>query len=275
MLTFLFPVSLMASPPHAVVQSRALKTACFQRYSLRLLRPLMMPQDISRPCTGEERDLFCHWGNAHLVFSILIFILLLVAVRLCLCPAMATLLGHPRRSGLLFPRTPALGRGCSVSHLSDLSLLRSQDDSAVHPRDSEFQRLVLFHWRPPFLNLLPVPSPRCRPSPWSLLNTGSVSSCLLSPSASFLVMGHNHPLYTSTQSTKSSSSQAPGGYLAPSALDLLFPGFQSWKGPRLLVFSCLFTLPPLNSKKMQESVLRLRLALSLCLPADQQLGGVL
>lgn len=223
----------------------------------------MMLQDISRPCTGEERDLFCYWGNPHLVFSILVFILLLVAVRLYLCPAMATLLGLPRRSGLLFPRIPALGRGCSVRHLSDLSLSRSQDDSAAHPRDSEFQRLVLFRWGPPFLRLLPVPSPRCRPSPWSLLNTGSVSLCLLSPSASFLVMGHSHPLCTSKQSTKSSSSRAPGGYLAPSALDLLLPGFQSWKGPRLLVFLCLFTVPPLNSKKIQESVLRLRPTLSL------------
>ena len=167
-----------------------------------------------------------------------------MTVRLYLCPAMATLLGYPRRSGLLFPHTPVLGHSCSVSHLSDLSLLRSHDDSAVHSRDNEFQRLVLFHWGPPFLSLLPVLSPRCRPSPWSLLNTGSISSRLLSSCASFLVMGHSHPLCTTMQSAKSSSSRAAGGYLAPSALDLLLPGFQSWKGPRLLVFPCLLTVPP-------------------------------
>ena len=185
--------------------------------------------------TGEMQILF---------FNILVFFLLLVTMRLYLCPAMAMLLGSPRRSGLLVPRTPALGHGCSVSHLSDLSLLRSHDDSAVHSRDNEFHRLVLFCWGPPCLSLLPVLSPRCRPSPWSLLNTGSISSCLLSSSASFLVMGHNHLLCTTMQSTKSSSSRAAGGYLAPSALDLLLPGFQSWKGPRLLVFPCLFTVPP-------------------------------
>ena len=146
--------------PHTVVQSCPLKTASFQSYSLRLMRLLMMPQDISWLCIGEEGDLFCHWGNPNLVFNILVFFLLLVTVRLYLCPAMATLLGYPRRSGLLFPHTPVLGHSCSVSHLSDLSLLRSHDDSAVHSRDNEFQRLVLFHWGPPFLSLLPVLSPR-------------------------------------------------------------------------------------------------------------------
>ena len=230
--------------PHTVVQSCPLKTASFQSYSLRLMRLLMMPQDISWLCIGEEGDLFCHWGNPNLVFNILVFFLLLVTVRLYLCPAMATLLGYPRRSGLLFPHTPVLGHSCSVSHLSDLSLLRSHDDSAVHSRDNEFQRLVLFHWGPPFLSLLPVLSPRCRPSPWSLLNTGSISSRLLPSCASFLVMGHSHPLCTTMQSAKSSSSRAAGSYLAPSALDLLLPGFQSWKGLRLLVFPCLLTVPP-------------------------------
>lgn len=152
--------------------------------------------------------------------------------------------GHPRRSCPPFLLHPCPERRHSIT----LQTCTPSDEVALHPRGSScaYRRQHVSAFSPARLEAtLPEPTsdsclPKSKPSLWSLPDTGphSMHAVLRVCTSTLLCHRAVHQILL---------LRSPVWVPGSSCLDLLFSGFQSWKGQRLLVVQC--QLQSVNTEK--------------------------